>query len=68
MTPESQPSEKLALFKVTCVTHGEIAGNIGMDAIAGIIEAHRELMKCDAYVKVGFGGYGNVRSQSVLHE
>jgi hypothetical protein len=56
MTPETKP-EKLALFTVTCATHGEIAGNIGMEAIKDIIEAHRELTKCDAYIKVGFGGY-----------
>jgi len=55
---ESEPSEvKVAMFKVTCATHGEIAGNIGMEAIKDIIEAHRELTKCDAYIKVGFGGY-----------
>lgn len=55
---EHEPSpERIALFKVTCPTHGILADKMFLGAIAGIVEAHREFMKCDAVIKPAFVGY-----------
>ena len=55
---ESEPSpERIALFIITCAEHGKLAGNIGMDTVKGIVEAHREFLKCDAVIKPSFSGY-----------
>ena len=58
MTPETAPQpERIALFKVTCPVHGVLADKMFMGAIAGIVESHREFLKCDAEIKIGFVEY-----------